>query len=334
MSDEKNKLVVHTTEGERHWMLLQRQCQAFLESDFLPKHVDTLAKALTIALKGKELGIPPLQAFSSISVINGKPCLSAELMLALVYQKIPGAKVTLTTPLDKQNTEATLEAQRPGGTPQLFRFTIEDAKRAGLVQPRTPWEKFPAAMLRSRVISAACRAVFPDALSGCCYTSEELGGEAIDVEEIQSTPVKPVKAQEAQLAAAREHADDLCDLAVALDRKAEGSKPVPWEDVKKELGLPTPAFSPLPFEKPEASPKQQSNGSINEWPKAKPGWEKDKCTEAQLRRLHVIGKERGYDHAKIHDLVVSRFKKGSTAELTKSEIQDLFLELERPAAAK
>ena len=167
--------------AKENWDVLQRQCKAFMESGFLPTHIKNMAQAITIAWKGYELGIPPLQAFSSITVINGKPCLSSELMLALIYQRVKGAKVSFKTPPEKQAMECTVEMQRPDGMAQAFRFSMEDAKKAGLFKPNSAWEKYPAAMLRARAISAGARAVFPDAIMGC-YTPEELGGEPIDVE--------------------------------------------------------------------------------------------------------------------------------------------------------
>ena len=169
------------------WDLLQRQCKAFIESGFLPDHItknctekQAIAKAIAIAWKGRELGIPPMQALAGINVIQGKPTLSAELMLALIFQKVSGAIVNFTTPIEKQDTECTVEMQRPGGKFNVFRFSIEDASRAGLVRSGSGWTKYPAAMLRARAISAGARAVFPDCIMGC-YTAEELGGEVIDV---------------------------------------------------------------------------------------------------------------------------------------------------------
>lgn len=187
------------------WETLQRQCLAFIDSGFLPDHISNnepkvaLAKALTIAIKGRELGIPPMQAFASISVIKGKPCLASELMLALCYQRVPGFKSTFTTPPDKYNIEATLVLQRRGGEPQTFVFTLDDARRAGIAVGGGAWAKYPAAMLRARVISAGCRAVAPDAIMGC-YTQEEMGG-APDIDgEFDITPPEPTKPTEVVVA--------------------------------------------------------------------------------------------------------------------------------------
>lgn len=182
--------VVTIDAATQQWELIQRQCKAFLESGFLPTHIKSPAQAITIAWKGRELGIPPLQAFSSISVIGGKPCLSAELMLALMYQRIPGIQVTFTTAPEAANKMCELEIKRPQGNAMRFRFTIEDAQRAGLIKPNSAWEKYPAALLRARCISAAARAVAPDAIMGC-YTPEEMGGEDTEVATVD-TVVVPV----------------------------------------------------------------------------------------------------------------------------------------------
>lgn len=168
------------------WELIQRQCKAFIESGFLPQHIKNPAQAITIAWKGHELGIPPLVAFSSIVVINGKPALSAELMRSLVFRKYPSARLELITPVEKQTVEATYLAMRPGGKEQFFQFNKSDAEAAGLFKPNSPWLKFPKAMYQARASAMACRSVFPDALMGCVYTPEELGGEVIEGEVVES----------------------------------------------------------------------------------------------------------------------------------------------------
>lgn len=199
-SAAKGIAVIDTKEA---WVVLQKQCMAFIASGFLPEHITkgvdasvALAKALTIAIKGRELGIPPMQAFSSITVIRGKPCLSAELMLALCYQRARGFRATFTTPPDNAATECTVQMERGGGQPQSFRFTVEDAQKAGLIISGSAWQKYPAAMLRARAISAGCRAIAPDAIMGC-YTAEEIGGNAVvDVDELpvaEPTPAPPAE---------------------------------------------------------------------------------------------------------------------------------------------
>lgn len=164
------------------WQILKEQAKMAVQSGFLPIAINTPEKAVIIALKGRELGIPMMQAFSSISVIKGKPALSSELMLALIYRKYPNAKISFKTPPEKAHEECTIEAQRPHGDIQTFKFSVDDAKRAGLIGTEgSAWHKYPTAMLRARAISGMARALFPECIAGC-YTPEEIGGEVIDVE--------------------------------------------------------------------------------------------------------------------------------------------------------
>jgi hypothetical protein len=164
-----------------------------VRSGFLPQSIKTPEQAVIIMLKGKELNIPPMQAFSSIAVVNGKPTIGAELMLTLIYKNIPGAIVDY---LETSNKVCTIEAKRPGGKPSKFSFSIEDAKQANLLG-KSVWTQYPAAMLRARCISIMARAMFPDALAGVVYTPEELGAEVDDEGEIVDvTPPKEGGAKE------------------------------------------------------------------------------------------------------------------------------------------
>lgn len=146
-------------------------CGYAIRSKLIPDEIKTPDQAIIIALKGRELGIPPMQAFSQIRVIKGKPCISAELMLALIYKNVPTAEVNF---LETNEKICKIKARRnPSHEYCTFIFSIEDAKRAELLNKES-WIKYPAAMLRARCISAMARALFPDAIAGASYTPEEL----------------------------------------------------------------------------------------------------------------------------------------------------------------
>jgi hypothetical protein len=179
---------------------MQRAAKMAVISGFLPNAYqrgdanERIAKAVVVAMKGRELGVPMMQAFSQINVINGKPAISAELMLALIYRAHPKAEISFPVYTD---TKCAIKARRPGAEDYTtFEFTIEDAKRAQLVKQGSPWEKYPRAMLRSRAVSEMARSLFPDAIMGCSYTPEELGqevnedGEVIEVQN-QAVDTKP-----------------------------------------------------------------------------------------------------------------------------------------------
>lgn len=166
-----------------------------VKSGLLPSSIKTAEQACIIALKGRELGIPPMVAFAQISVINGKPCMSAELMLSQIYKTNPAAVINF---LKNDNKECVIEASRKHSRTSTWSFTLEDAQNAGLLGKQV-WKQYPAAMLRARAISAMARAVFPDALNGVSYTPEELGAE-VEIDDDGTERIKDVtpKAKETE----------------------------------------------------------------------------------------------------------------------------------------
>lgn len=165
--------------------ILKDQAIIALKSGLLPRGIDTPEKAITIALKGKELGLTPMNAFSHIHVIQGKPTISAELMLSLIYKNCPGAIVNY---VETTNQKCVINAKRPGHTFAQFSYTLDEARQAQLLN-KDSWKNYPSAMLRARTVSIVARAVFPDAIMGCSYIHEELGadvnedGEIVDVKQ-------------------------------------------------------------------------------------------------------------------------------------------------------
>lgn len=167
------------------WAIMQQRAALLLKSGFLPKAIRTPEQALAVMQTGQELGLGPMQALRSIHVIEGKPALSAELMAALVFRHVPGATLRVAV---STNHECEVRAARPGTPETVFKFTIHDAQVAG-VASKDVWRKYPRAMLRSRCVSEAVRAIFPDASMGL-YTPEELGGE-VAIQEMEPASLEP-----------------------------------------------------------------------------------------------------------------------------------------------
>lgn len=166
-----------------NWQLMKQQAGELIKSGFLPAGIKSPEQAVAIILKGRELGVPPMQALSHIHVINGKPTMSAELMLAQVLKLHPKTKISYP---ERSSDKCVIKVQRDGSEPSTFSFTIADAQSAGLLNNPT-WKKYPRAMLHARCVSEMCRSLFPDAIAGVSYCPEELGatvnedGEVIDV---------------------------------------------------------------------------------------------------------------------------------------------------------
>ena len=168
----------------KQWEVLQAQCQILVKSGFLPPSIKTVEQAITVGLKGWEIDIPLMQAFSGISIIQGKPSISAELMLSLIYKNCKGASVEFETLSDKG---CSIVARRPGGKAQTFKFDELDARKAGLINKQI-WKQYGRALYRSRCISEMARSLFPDALMGASYVPEELGGTPDMPEYMRETP--------------------------------------------------------------------------------------------------------------------------------------------------
>jgi hypothetical protein len=163
---------------QQEWNQIKEMCMMAVKSGMLPSSIKTAEAAAIIALKARELGIPLMVGFAHIVVINGKPAMSAELIQAQARKNLPGLIFNI---VKADNTVCIVECQRPERGSKMFTgtFTIEDAKRAGLLG-KDVWKNYPAAMLRARAITATLRVVCPDALMGISHTPEELGSDSMD----------------------------------------------------------------------------------------------------------------------------------------------------------
>ena len=141
-------------------------------TDFAPAGLRGKPEAVMAAmLTGHEIGIGPMQALSEISVINGRPCMSAKLMRALVHRA--GHDLWFEA---KGNTKVTICARRadwPEDRVAKVTWTMDDAKAAGLSGGQN-YRKYPRAMLAARATGEICRDNFADVLGGIGYTPEEL----------------------------------------------------------------------------------------------------------------------------------------------------------------
>lgn len=154
-----------------------RVAQMIVGSGLAPKSVKTPEDAMVIMMTGRELGISTMKALRSIHVIEGKPSMSADLMVGLVKAS-PACEYFM---LVKSTAEIAIYRTKRRGEPEPVEmsFTFAEAQRAG-VTGKAVWKSYPAAMLRARCSSGLTRAVYADILMGI-YDPEELGGEP-DVE--------------------------------------------------------------------------------------------------------------------------------------------------------
>ena len=170
-----------------HFRTLKELAQVLVASQYLPKTVNTVEKALAIMIKGAELQVPPMEAFGKIDVISGKPVVAPQLLLAMVER----AGILEDIEIVGDETQCTVTMKRRGRKPYTARFSVADAERLTwfdhkadawkpLLQKRN-WREQPGTMCMWRAVGKACRVVAPDVTMGL-YTAEELGA-TVEIDE-------------------------------------------------------------------------------------------------------------------------------------------------------
>jgi len=143
-------------------------------SEFAPKDFRGKPESCMLAIQhGSEVGLSPMQSLQSIAVINGRPTIWGDAALALVQSSPVCEYVREYTEGEGDALVAVCEAKRRGyPQPTVVRFSMADAKRAGLAGKSGPWSQYPARMLTLRARGFALRNAFADALRGL-ITAEE-----------------------------------------------------------------------------------------------------------------------------------------------------------------
>lgn len=154
------------------------ECREFAEelaaSSLVPKQYQGKSQDILVCVQwGMELGLAPMQALQNIAVINGKPSVYGDAALALVQASpvCEGVEETIEGE-GTANPVAVCTCHRKNRQPVTARFSVEDAKRAGLWGKQGPWQAYPKRMLQMRARGFALRDAFPDVLKGL-ITAEE-----------------------------------------------------------------------------------------------------------------------------------------------------------------
>ena len=139
------------------------------KSNLVPKDYQGNPSNCIIAMQwGFEIGLQPLQAMQSIAVINGRPAIWGDAMLALVR----GSGQLEYIHEDPTDDGCTVRLKRKGEPEAERTFTKEDAKKAGLSGKQGPWTQYPKRMRQMRARAFALRDVFPDVLRGLPVAEE------------------------------------------------------------------------------------------------------------------------------------------------------------------
>jgi hypothetical protein len=204
-------------------------------SDFAPKDFKGKAESCLLAIQhGSEVGLSPMQSLQSIAVINGRPTIWGDAALALVQSSPQCVYVGESIGGEGDNLTAVCEVQRRGyPQPTVARFSVADAKKAGLWGKSGPWTQYPARMLALRARGFALRNAFADALRGLVTAEEAQDYQTPAVSEPTPSVVKVAAASpvvpedpmgKAKLAISRATTFDMLDAHRSLvdKRHADG----------------------------------------------------------------------------------------------------------------
>lgn len=189
-------------------------------SEFAPKDFRGKPASCMLAIQaGAEIGLAPLQALQSIAVVNGRPAVFGDAALAVAKASPVCEYVTESVDGDGEQMVATCTAKRRGyPQPTVVKFTVADAKKAGLWGKAGPWTQYPKRMLQMRARGFALRDAFPDVLKGL-VTAEEAQDYPQPVEPQQAVTVtqeRPsVPPQETPVGKAKVAISKCVDLAAA-----------------------------------------------------------------------------------------------------------------------
>lgn len=187
--------IAHLNQREETFSLTPRNLDEAMKyadliakSDIVPADYRGKPANVLVAIQmGLEIGLPPLQALQNISVVNGRPAVWGDSLMAIARSHPSCEYITET--FDEQTTTATCRAKRKGGPEEVRTFSKADAETAGL-WGRNTWKQYPKRMLQMRARGFAIRDTFPDALRGIAL-AEEVQDYPVEREVNYSIPPEP-----------------------------------------------------------------------------------------------------------------------------------------------
>lgn len=155
-------------------------------SDLVPvqylRATNPVANIAVAIMYGAKFGLDPFQSVNSIAVINGRPAMWGDAVLAIVMDS------GLLEDIDERKADDSLAAGQGSCTvkrknmprPTTRTFSMDEANRAGLIERSRgsgkgdgPWITYPGRMLQMRARAFALRDLFPDVLRGMRIVEEE-----------------------------------------------------------------------------------------------------------------------------------------------------------------
>lgn len=232
-----------------------RLAGAIYASGMAPNSLNSPEKVMVAIIAGAELGMPPFQSLQSFAVINNRPAIWGDGLIAVVRSH--GFKVREWLEGEGDDMVARCEVTRPdSGEVIPGEFSVADAKKANLWGKAGPWQSSPKRMLKMRARGFACRDGAADVLRGF-----QLREEVEDYQPIREVPTPPAgltarlqaanvsgegfNAAQAETPAHDPETGEITD-AEFTDPPADDGLPVRQDAVEEAFPGDTPADEPKP----------------------------------------------------------------------------------------
>jgi len=175
---------------------MQSISESFAKSSLLPEALRGKAADVFVQIAaGAELGLPPMASIRGVHIVQGKPVLAADTMVAIV---LGSGLAEYFMCVAESDASVTYETKRRGApVAQRTTWTWEDTKRAGL-NTKENHRLHGRQMMKARAKAILARDAYPDVLAGC-YDPDEVDHsssqsytpptDAIDVETVDTSDV-------------------------------------------------------------------------------------------------------------------------------------------------
>jgi hypothetical protein len=142
-----------------------RLAGALAASGMAPRGIDKPEQIMVAIMAGAELGLAPFQSLQSFALVNGKPTLYGDGLMAVV--RAHGVRVKEWLEGEGEQMVAHCIVTRPETGEEIERsFTVANAKKAQLWGKQGPWQQYPQRMLQMRARALALRDGCADMLRG------------------------------------------------------------------------------------------------------------------------------------------------------------------------
>jgi len=330
---EKGSLIVRDTEGATELyqsILNSNEAMASLSSIgnlFVQSQImgcKTPGDGLVLAMTCFAERITPLQFSQTYHIIQGRPAMRADAMLAK-FRSAGGRIKWLNVGDDGKEARAVFTY---GGDEMELAFTIGEAEKLigakRLADPDGNWFKSRGPMLRARLTSKALRIIAPELVSGT-YLPEEIE-ESLPATETAEERQAKIEARRAELKAMEESATP--------EPPAEPVKRGPGrpKKVTEETPAPAPAvveapapvvdvpFEPAaPVEPPKPEPPKENAGP---------------CSMDQLQKLVALGEKLGQSIQQVRDTVCEAAGVDDPTKMTHTQAEKLLARFADAIAGK